>query len=277
MIRLKYMNSQKIIIIFLLFFGGRSAKAQDTAALIKEFNKVMSFAVQPYVYFKTDTRMEADPVVQKEDTINMTGVFYKNGTEVYSRNGGDEMFLEDSLWIQIDHENKKIMISRVNLETKGNINLLPLDKKKMQDMLREGFTITKTIESNGIAGFTFENRQLQDSVLDVRTRINVQYSTKEYFPTLLSMDASFKKRTDPETLEQLKNEGINLRGIAVNEQGIDYLVRHQKFTIRFERPEFSKELSSRIPLWQERLNFNSLTGEFSGKGEFRDFEITKTF
>jgi hypothetical protein len=267
----------KKILVLLFTVATFGAKAQDTAAMIKEFNKVMSFAVQPYVYYTSYTKLEANPVLQPEDTMNTKGEFYKYGNNLYYSNKQEEMFLEDSLFIQVNHDQKTIWVSKVDVETKDKMNILPLGDKKIQELFRKEFTISKTEVDEKSSRLNFEAKQYFDSISLVMVNIGLQYSGKKFMPELLDMNVNMKQLITDEQIEELKNQGADIKQAIQTVGGNNYFIRSQRVTVTFENVDNSKEKAQQIPQWQDKLNYNPANNEFSGKGIYSDYEITKTF
>lgn len=252
-----------------------SVTAQDTAAMIKDFNKVMSFAVAPYLYYSSSTSVKASPVMQKEDTLNMKGVFYKYGNELFYKNEQEEMYLEDSFFIEVNHERKTIWISKVNVATKDKMNALPLSNKELQSLFRKKFTISKEKLDEDHDQLNFESKQYYDSVSMVLVNIALKYSGKTYIPDLLQMNITMKQPIDDYQVQQLKEADVKT---AVQTIGSTrYFTRNQTVTIAFADISNSKEKAMQIPSWKEMLNYNGNGNEFSGKGNYNNYEITKTF
>jgi len=59
------MRSKKYLFVLLIALGQKaySQRSSDTAALVKEFTKVMAFTVQPYLYYTTVTKMDTRPLM----------------------------------------------------------------------------------------------------------------------------------------------------------------------------------------------------------------------
>jgi uncharacterized protein YoaH (UPF0181 family) len=253
------------------------ARAQDTTAMLKEFNKVMSFSVQPYLYYTAITKMEASPIMQPEDTLSMQGEFYKNGTNLYYSNQQEEMFMEDSFFIQVNHDRKSIWISKVDMDTRDKMNVMPLSDKKVQELFRKRYTIRKTIINPETSHLNFETRQYFDSISVVIVNIGLQYSGKNFLPELMELNVNMKQQIPDEQIQMMKDQGTET-GEAIQSIGnTNYLVRTQKVTVQFENIDNTKQKAMQMPSWKERLIFNEAAGEFSGKGIYSDYEITKTF
>lgn len=246
----------------------------DTAALVKEFNKVMSFAVQPYLYYKTVMKMESAPVLQSEDTVSNIGTFYKNQNELYYNNGQEEMFLEDSLLVQINNERKTIWISKVDVSSKEKMDVLPLSNKHLQELFRKKYSITKRVTEDGNCNLTFEARQNTHESADINSRISLEYNQQTLLPKTMGLEIQIQQAVDDEILSALKNEGRDVNAVLQTINGVKYVVRKQLVSVQFENIDTSKEKAQQIPSWRDRLDF---TTDFAGKGIYKDYELTKTF
>jgi hypothetical protein len=261
-----------LIIIAIIIFA--SARSQDKASLVKEFNKVMSFSVQPYVHYTTYTTMEASPVLQKEDTLSDKGEFFKNGNDIYYRSSTEEMFLEDSFFIRISNEKKTIWISKVDVTSKDKMNLLPLSRGKMQKLFEKEYAVSKIAVNDKSSRLNFHPSS--QGLSGITTDIGLQYSDKRKTPELMQLTVSMKQAATDEMVQQVKNNSEERKLIQVID-GQTYLVRQQSVTIRFENMDYSKKKAMQIPSWKSRVSFNPADGDFTGKGSYSDYEITKTF
>jgi hypothetical protein len=221
--------------------------------------------------------MEASPVLQAEDTLSIKGEFYKNGTNLYYSNEKEEMYMEDSFLIQVNHIKKSIWISKVDVASKENMNLLPLNKKEMEDLFRKKYVISKTTLSSATEELNFAATQFFDSISMVVVNIALDYSGKTFLPALLKMNVKMKQVLEEEQVAQLKNEGKNAAKALEKIGDRDYLVRNQGVTVSFIDIDNSKEKAMQIPQWQEKINYDKETNEFKGKGTYSDYEIVKTF
>ncbi|MGN6340457.1 MAG: hypothetical protein ACTHML_05820 [Ginsengibacter sp.] len=266
-----FLRRMIVTIIAVAIFTG--VQSQDKASLIKEFNEVMSFSVQPYVHYITHTTMEASPVLQPADTLSDTGEFYKNGNDIYYRSSNEEMFLEDSFFIRINNEKKAIWISKVDVTSKDKMNLLPLSHGKIQKLFEKEYAVSKIAVNKESSRLNFNPSQ---SFSAITTNIGLQYSNKNKTPELLQLTVSMKQPASDETVKQVKSSGKEKQLIQVID-GLPYLVRRQSVTIRFEDVDYSKEKAMQIPSWKSRIGLNQADGVFTGKDKYSDYEITKTF
>lgn len=261
-----------IMIIYIGLSAG--ARSQDKATLVREFNKVMSFSVQPFLHYTTITKMDASPILQETDTLSVKGEFFKNGNNIYYRSSQEEMFVEDSFFIRIDNEKKTILISKVDVDTKDKMNLLPLSTRKMQKLFEKEYAVSKIAVDEKSSRLNFHASS--ENLSGITTDIGLQYSDKKKTPELMQLIVRMKQPATDEMVQQVKSNSQERQLIQVID-GQPYLVRRQSVTIRFEDIDYSKEKAMQIPSWQNRIGFNPADGVFTGKNKYSDYEITKTF
>lgn len=270
----------QIFITLMLLAAGKTGYCQavtDTAALINEFNKVMSFTVQPYLYYTTVTKLGANPVMNQEDTMNLMGVFYKNQTDLYYSNGQEETYLQDSLYIQINSERKTIWISKVDMDSKDKLNVLPLSNADLQEVFHRNFSVVKTTAANNISRLSFETKQKTSGQSIMSTVIGIEYTSNDHVPKRMDMETSMQEPAAPELQAALKEENINIAPLMQMIDGIQYLVRKQHVIIEFDNIDNTKAKAMQLPSWKEKLDFNKVTAEYTGKGIYSDYEVTRTF
>jgi hypothetical protein len=278
------MSFKKYIIIIILAasylhtYAQSAPKKADTTAMINNFNKVMGFATQPYLYYSSITKMQATPILQAEDTMSLRGEYYKNETNLYSSSAKEDMYIEDSFYIEINHSRKSIWVSKVNVETKKKMNQMPLDRKDIQDLFRKSYTISQTEVNNNTSKLNFETVQNIDSISKIVMQIQLQYDNKKYLPQALIMDVYAKQQVAEENVQQLKDQGTDTKQLIQTEGEYIYMVRTQKMTMTFEKIDNSKEKAMQIPSWKTKLDYNAATNEFTIKdAKYSEYEITKTY
>jgi hypothetical protein len=251
--------------------------AEDTSALIREFSKVMSFTAQPYLYYSTTTKMSAEPVIESMDTLHVTGEFYKNNTEIYSSNKREEMYLQDSFMVEINNDRKTIWIRKVDVSTKENLNLLPLNTKEMLENFTKNYIIHKEKTAGGISRLNFEGRKPEYSTSATTTFISIEYSEKTWLPSLIEIVIEFKQPADEEMIEAIRAEGLDETKLVKTIAGVKQVWRKQVVRIDFTTIDHDKEKTAKIPSYKNKVDLDPNTMEFTGKGQYRDYEITKTF
>lgn len=256
---------------------GISQRAKDTTAMIRELNKVMSFATSPYVHYTTLTRMDATPVIQGSDTGSIKGVYFKNGSNIYYHNGHEEFFLEDSLLVLVNDNRQSIMISKVDAEAKAKVDAAPLDNRKIQDLFRKGYSIQRTVLTPQTARMDFESKQKGQGTSEMETRIALEYALENWIPSHLEMEMSMKQRADDAILASLAEEGIDASAIIQTLDDVKYLVRRQRVRIFFQGIDTSKEKAAQIPSWRSRIEYNEDKHEYHGREKYSGYEVTTTF
>lgn len=273
MSKVKYL----VALFLLMSVSAQSQKGADTAALLKEFNKVMAFTSQPYLYYATITRMMADPIIESQDTLTMKGEFYKSNTEIYSNDGRSEMYLQDSLMIEVNNDRKAIWVRKVDVATKANLNLLPVSSKEIIEQFKKSYNISKLSVSEDVSRLNFVEKKPQFSTSATTTFIAVEYSEKTWLPKSIEITIELKQPASEEAIEAIKAEGLDEAALIKTINGEKQLVRSQKVSIVFTTIDNDKEKLAKMPSYQSNLGYDAATADFKGKGKYRDYEVTKTF
>ncbi len=273
------MSYKKYVLILLTAIGQKAycQQASDTAALVKEFTKVMAFAVQPYLSYTTVTKMDAQPLLNDKDTISANGVFYKNNSTMYCNTTKDEMYVEDSVMVQINNVNKTIWISKVDTYTSEKMNALPITTKKMLDIVRRNYTISKSKLEDGFSSIRFETRKSAHSNSTTSAAVVLEYSEQTQLPKSINIEMSMKQPANDEMITAIKNEGVDENKLLQNIEGVNYIVTMQRINVQFSNIENTREKVAHIPSFTEKIEKDETTGEYIGKGIYQDYEITKTF
>lgn len=257
--------------------AANSQYAADTGQLIKEFNKVMSFAAEPYVFFTTVTKMNATPVLQERDTIRVNGVFYKKENNLYYSNEVEEMYLEDSLLVQINNERKTIWISKIDVSTKDKMNILPLNNQQLQELFQKRYSVVKSITIAGMVRLDFETKSEETVTSGVSTRIGLEYSQNTLLPSNIEMRVQIQQPVEDEMAAELQKENPKEKSLIQIIGNVKYLMRTQSVNISFAGVSITKDKAMQIPLWTEKLTYNSIGRQFTGRGIYKDYEVTTTF
>jgi hypothetical protein len=274
------MKRNKSIPFFLLLFSPVLSYCQqttDTAALIMEYNKVMSFTAQPYIHYTTLTQLGASPVLQSQDTASMYGEFFKNNTEIYSNNVREEMYLQDSLMVSINNDRKTIWLNKVDVDTKQRMNVITAFGKEVQEIMKRNYIISKQVTSDNTGRIVFETRKPKSSIAINNTRITVAYDNKTFLPQDINIEISMKEPVDEEMLATLKEEEVDEKKLVQEIDGVKYLIRKQSMHIQFINIKNEKEVVVQMPSYTSCLDYNAITQEYAGKGKYKDYEVTKLF
>lgn len=266
-----------VTIWYIMMQAGHAQSNRDTTAMVKDFNKVMSFAVQPYLYYTTVTRMDALPVLENQDTASIYGVFYKAETNLYYKNGHDEVYLQDSLLIQINDDQKTIWIRKVDMATRDNLNISPLGNKKIQELFKKEYTIDKSVVNNKRVRMNFEAKKPVGDGGGITTQIGLEYQAENFQPLLMDIHINMQEPANDELLAALKTEGIEDPRLIQIIDGNKYVIRKQQVSISFLDMDTSKEKAMQMPDWRSKLLYDTSKNDFAAKGIYSEYEITKTF
>ncbi len=252
------MTKSKYLVLLLMTVGSAcyAQEAIDTGALIKEFDKVMAFAVQPYVYYTSTTSFRSGP----DDSARVIGEilhshFYKVDDDLYSGNEQEEMFLQDSLMIRINHSRKSIQMNRVDMATKKRMDLLPLRKMAIQKMLREHYSIAKMPDKGDTGSILIRSRDEGGPVRKAAMEMLLLYTRQLHLPLLMEITLT------------LPPQG----GDTQTEQGA------QTVAIQFGTIATTREKALLMPLWKDKINYDDASKTFIGKGSCAGYEVITTF
>jgi hypothetical protein len=269
-------HKNKILILLLSFVVVKaSAQDKDTTAMLKDFNKVMSFGAEPYLHYTAVIKIASWPVMQHEDTMTTNVEYYKNEGNYYSGTPQEELYIEDSLYIEVNHKRKTIWVSTVNDDIKKNMARLPMKNKEWQALFKRDYTISQVVINKTASRLNFKTVQKLDSLSQIVVNIGLQYAAKNFMPQVMEMDVNARQAIAEETVQQLKGTG-NIRLMQTIE-GINYLVRKQKLTMEFSNLDNSKEKARQMPGWKDKLEYNAATQVFTAKEKYIEYAVTKTF
>jgi len=246
-------------------------RVSDTTAVIKDYNKLMAFISQPYIHYTMLSRVAADPVMLAEDTLTSTGEFYKNQNDIYYSGGQDEMYLEDSFKIQINHERKTIWISKIDDAAKEKLSMLPLSGKKFSDMLREEYTISRSSLNDSTGQFSFDTKPVVGAASQKTTNITVVYLKKRYLIKEMDIEVRMQEPAADAIVAALKGEGVDVAKLTQTIDGKDYLVKKQRLEVNYNDLEVTKQSVSQMPSWKNALEYDESIGAYIG------YAITKMF
>ncbi len=274
------MLKNKYILLFVMAVINMTAfcqQAEDTLALITEFKKVMSFTTQQYMHYETITKLSAEPVIESIDTMSIKGEFFKNGTEIYSNNQKEELYMQDSFMVDINNDRKTIWISKVDVSSKEKMNILPLHEKALSDMFKKNFHISKSKINADIYRISFKERIAEYSTSSTSTSITLEYSVQSFLPNFIEIEINLKQPVDEAMIVSLKEEGYDELKLIKEFDGKKYLIRKQVMKILFKEINNEKEHVVKMPSYKDCFEFDLETQEYKAKGFYSGYEITKTF
>ncbi len=263
-----------LIVINISSFSQTTA---DTAGLVTEFGKVMSFATQPFLYCTTFATINSSPVLEEQDTLSYQGVYYKYLEDLYYNNGREELYLQDSFMIQINHTRKSIWISKVDMASKGRMDFLPVNSKQVQELFRKKYTITKSRLNGNASRFDLIARQSMYASTAVTTTMGLEFETESHSPLLMEIMMRMQQPVTDETFTFLVNENTENSKLLQTIDGINYLVRLQNIVVAFSDINNTKEAAGKMPSWKKILDFDDGVKEFIARELYKDYEVTKTF
>lgn len=257
---------------------GSAQRVSDTTAVIREFNEVMGFAVQPYLYYTSVTSLLTGPLMDRADTgALLHGVFYKNGDDLYYGNEQEESFWQDSLMININHRRKTIRVSKVDVASKKKMDLLPLKKMDAQKLLREHYTISRLPARGDTEYIVVRSQEGRQSLRIAGTEMLLSYTKKEHLPLLMQVTMRVRQQETGGVTEALRAKGFDVAKMTEEKEGAHFLVMDQTAAVRFNSIEMTKDKALEMPSWKEKISYDALQGSFSGKGECAGYEVVKTF
>jgi hypothetical protein len=265
--------------LILFFLGVTCATAQsakDTVRLIKEFNEVMAFTVKPYLHYRTILSVRSQPAMRSTDTGNYHTEFYKVGDDLYYGSEQQEVYLQDSLMITLDHPRRTMQVSKVDVATKSSIDLLPLRHANIQKLLREHYLISRERLDGDSAEFVIRSQGNKDFT-GTTTEMIVRYHPKTLEPYNIEVTFVFQQRVSDDALATLSRRGFSAEKLIQVRQGVRWLVLSQTISMQIVEMNEGRQEAQQMPLWTQKVAYDVGEQTFRGKGPYVDYEVTKTF
>lgn len=264
--------------ILAVILSGTAVKAQeDTAALIKSFYKVMAFASKPFVSYTGHFSLESQPILEPEDSASGETSFYKNQTDVYYKSGKDEMYLQDSFLIQIDHDKKTVWMSKVDIPSKSKLNNPVLNNRQLQQFMRQRYSIEELQETPGNSGLRLKSKIVTGLSTVVSSTIDLNFLQSDYRPASLVFEMRLQQPWNEELAGQIQQAGYNENKLYQDIGGKKFIVRTQRLTTLFDSIDYSPGKASEIPRWTEVLAYDTDNDRYTPRGNCAGYELTKTF
>lgn len=269
------MTRIKAISIFIMFLAGGASHAQsvrDTTAMLKQLAAVMSFNTRPYVYLQTTSTVVMEPVLhQATDSLgDIKGEVYKVGNEVYSSSGRTETFIQDSLYLTIDHERRTVRVRVVDMASKKKLSESLLKRVDVQETVRGRYTISRFRPQNGAIRFSLAARDTAKA----HTTISIDCDASTNLPLLMTVEIWMEKPLDGKTKTWLEQQPNYSPALIVQKNGRDYWAMRQVARTTFDRISFQPQANgAKMPLWTERLAYETDKNGFVGIGRCKDYEI----
>ncbi|HET6255010.1 MAG TPA: hypothetical protein VFE32_13095 [Puia sp.] len=278
--RLGKLLLSSMLLMTLVAAGGRASAqhVRDTMAVIRDFNDIMAFAVQPYVYYSSTTSMMTGPMRNGRDSvIRLHGKFYKVGDDMYYGTEAEELFVQDSLMIRIDHERKAITVQRIDMATKKDLDLLPLKGADRQRLLRGRYLISELPEGGDTGVIVIRTQASRLGIQVQGAEMRVEFRKGSHLPLLMQVTVHIRQDGSEQVREALKGEGYNVERMQGNFNGMPCLVMEHTAAVRFDNISMDREQAQQMPLWTAKLVYDRATGEWTGAGDCAGYTVTKLF
>jgi hypothetical protein len=269
--------------IFLLLLGAmagpvRAQHVRDTTAAIRDFDDVMAFVVQPYVYYSSTMSMMTGPMRNGGDSVvRLHGKFYKYGDDMYYGSEAEELFVQDSLMIRIDHHRKAIDLRRIDMSTKKNIDLLPLKRSDVQKLFRNRYLIAEMPRGGDTAIISIRSQPGGLTAQWQSAEMRVEYKKESHLPLIMEVRMQIRQPGTDQVKAVLTRQGFDIGGMVDSLNGTPVFVVNETVAVRFDEMATSKEQAAHMPLWTEKVAYSPAARQFSGVGVCAGYTITKTF
>jgi len=265
-------------LLMLMICHASAQKRSDTTAVIKEFNQVMAFSVQPYLHYSSIISLRSGPMT---DTAKGNSVlhneFYKVQDDLYYGNEQEEIFLQDSLMVRVSHSRKSIQLSKVDMETKKRVDILPLKKTDMQKMFRERCTLSRLPDEGDIGQILISTHEKQAPQGFVSSDMLVVYHRGSHLPVRMEMSMHVRNEENEQMTQVLKANGFDVVKMVSEKDGKRSLAMTRTASVSFGEIDITKEKATKMPLWRDRVNYDDNSKNYSGKGRCEGYEVIKTF
>ncbi|MBN9384680.1 MAG: hypothetical protein J0H74_28255 [Chitinophagaceae bacterium] len=262
----------------LIFIHTSAQKRSDTAAIIKEFNEVMTFSVQPYLHYSSVISLRSGPMTDTAVSGSILhNEFYKVQDDLYYGNEQEEVFLQDSLMVRISHSRKTVLLTKVDMATKKRMDVLPLKRTDMQRMLREHCTLSRLPDEGDTGRIMISTHEKRMSQGFTYSDMLVVYHRGSHLPVRMEMNMHLRNEENEQMTEALKANGFDVAKMTSVKDGRKSLDMTRTASINFGEIEIVKEKAEQMPLWRDRVDYDGDTKTYNGKGRCEGYEVTKTF
>jgi len=254
-------------------------QAADTAAIIKTYSKVMAFTNEPYLHYTSLTKLAASPILQSEDTLSSQGDYYKKNTEMYMYSTTDEMYVQDSLMVQISHIRKTIWVSKIAATGKEQPITAPSGTgvKDIQQLLQKKYIINQKDINKNTSSISFESHLKDDTSSKPYNAIVLYYDPVNNLPKSMLIVATMQQPATEEAILSLKDQEIDSSKLLKDINGLKYLVRTQQMEVVFSTIETGKDKVIAMPTYAACIAYNKASSEYEAIGKYKNYEVTKLF
>lgn len=265
-------------LLILIVCQASAQKRRDTVAIINEFNKVMEFSVNPYLHYRGIISLRSGPMVDSTaGSKTLHNEFYKVQDDLYYGNELEEVFLQDSLMVRINHSRKSVQVSKLDMASKKQVDLMPLKRTEMQRMLREHCTLSRLPVSGDTGRIMIATRETRSSQGFVSSDLLVVYLRDTHLPLGMEMTIHLRNEETEQMRELFAGNGFDVSRMESESGGKKSLSVTQRAAVSFEKIETTEEEAEKMPLWTEYVSYDQETKIYSGKGRCEGYEVTNTF
>ncbi len=265
------------LVITLPIAGYSQKMSKDRSEIIKMYSKVMSFTDLPYLHYTITTKLDTSPIIQPEDTLTTTGDFYKNNLNIYSNNSRDEVYIHDSLMVQISNTRRTIWISKVSADMKVNAIHSSSGLTSVQQLLQQQYIISKKNVDKNTSSIFFESHLKNDTSSKPYNAVMLLYNPGTNLPQSVLLTATMQQIADEAALDFLRTQAIDSSKLLKNINGVKYLVRTQQMLVTFSNIESGKDKLIGMPVYYTAVSYDATLNEYIGVGKYKEYEITKLF
>jgi hypothetical protein len=270
-------------VLFCLFaYQGMGQRGTDTATMIKEFNAVMAFSVKPYLHYNSTLSLRSIPQMSAADSVpSLNNDFYKSGEDMYNGNAREELYLQDSLLVQISHARKAIQISKLDPATRKKVDLLPLKSLNARKLMQQHYLIEMVPDQGDTACMVIRSKTAANMGVASNADMSVWYFRSSLLPIRIEVSVKSQRPVDEQTIARLRttsgSNGIDIAPFIVEKDGVRWLNLSQVASVRFGSIEEGKVVAAHMPQWQTKLGYDPGSGVWKGIGTCDGYEIMKTF
>ena len=196
---------------------------------------------------------------------------------MYYNNGAEEVYLQDSLLVQVNNERKSIWVSKVDLAGKEKLQHLSFGNRQLQELMRKRYTLQQVELPNQTAGFQLQAKQLKGQSTYITSTVHLAYGTNDHLPRTMQVEIKLQQPANDELMRQIRDGGIDENGLLQQIDGKEYIVRTQQLNTVFAGFDNTEQKAKQMPVWTSILLYNAADQSFSGTGIYADYEVTKTF
>lgn len=272
----KYIGFLAFTLLLLCTKNSYAQKQKDTIQVLKDWNKVMAFFIQPYLAVKTHTSIQTSPILDTKDTLSTNGLYYKMLGQIYSSSGMQEHYTQDSFMVTINHTVKKIMIRKGIVADKLSPNILPLSQQHLQQYIMEHSVIAKRELENNVFEITISTQANENSITNNNTTISIQYNNL-FEPLKFIVSNKLKMDVNEDVLNYLNIQKIDTAQLIKTIEDKRYIIREQKMIVEFEQLKTTKEFALLMPKLKDKFSITNAGKDIFPLEEYSNYQLIKTF